>query len=97
MALRYPNLTPEDVQATITEIFSAMQDSLARGNRIEVRGFGAFTLTYRMPRNGRNPKTGEVVAVAGKRALHFKAGKELRERVNQREALLASCPLNPVP
>jgi integration host factor subunit beta len=82
LALHYPKLTSEDVEVAVAEIFSALQDSLVQGNRVEIRGFGAFTLSYRQPRAGRNPKTGETVTVAGKCAPHFKAGKELRERVN---------------
>jgi len=65
-----------------------MADSLARGERIEIRGFGSFSLHYRAPRIGRNPKTGEQVALSGKYVPHFKPGKELRERVN--ESLLGS-------
>ena len=83
LASCYPNLTPEDVQAVVFEIFNALQDSLAHGNRVEIRGFGAFTLTYRAPHQARNPMTGEIVAVPGKCVLHFTPGKELRERVLQ--------------
>lgn len=80
---RYPQLTPKDVQVAVQEIFRALQDSLLRGKRIEIRGFGAFGLGYRAPRIGRNPKTGEAVTIAAKRVPHFKPGKELKERVNQ--------------
>ena len=66
-------------------------DALARGERIEIRGFGSFSLHYRAPRIGRNPKTGEQVALAGKYVPHFKPGKELRERVN--EGLLSEASL----
>ena len=59
-----------------------MSETLASGERIEIRGFGSFSLHYRAPRIGRNPKTGESVALAGKHVPHFKPGKELRERVN---------------
>jgi integration host factor subunit beta len=83
LAERYPNLTPEDVQAVVSEIFNVLQDALAQGDRVELRGFGAFTLTYRPPHQARNPMTGETVAVPGKCVLHFKPGKELRERVLQ--------------
>ena len=60
-----------------------MSDSLAKGQRIEIRGFGSFSLHYRPPRIGRNPKTGEAVALSGKYVPHFKPGKDLRERVNE--------------
>ena len=59
-----------------------MSEALASGERIEIRGFGSFTLHFREPRIGRNPKTGESVALPGRYAPHFKPGKELRERVN---------------
>jgi integration host factor subunit beta len=83
LALHHPKLTPQDVEMAVFEIFSALQDSLARGNRVEIRGFGAFTVSYRPTRSGRNPKTGETVTVPAKQVPHFKAGKELRERVQQ--------------
>ena len=59
-----------------------LSDSLAKGPRIEIRGFGSFSLPFRPPRIGRNPKTGEAVALSGKYVPHFKPGKDLRERVN---------------
>ena len=59
-----------------------MVQSLAKGDRIEIRGFGSFSLHYRAPRVGRNPKTGESVELNGKYVPHFKPGKEMRERVN---------------
>ena len=67
--------------------------ALADGSRVEIRGFGSFSLHYRAPRIGRNPKTGEAVALAGKYVPHFKPGKDLRERVDagyQRELAAAS-------
>jgi integration host factor subunit beta len=60
-----------------------MSDSLASGERIEIRGFGSFSLHYREPRLGRNPKTGDTVDLSGKYVPHFKPGKELRDRVNK--------------
>ena len=59
-----------------------MSDSLAKGHRIAIRGFGSFSLHFRPPRIGRNPKTGEAVALSGKYVPHFKPGKDLRERVS---------------
>ena len=69
-------------RASLRQILTAMHESLSQGRRIEVRGFGTFTLRYRPPRVGRNPKSGEKVKVPGKYVPHFKAGGELRERVS---------------
>ena len=63
-------------------ILDAMSEALAKGDRIEIRGFGSFSLNYRPPRVGRNPKSGDKVSVPEKWVPHFKAGKELRERVD---------------
>lgn len=75
-------LPEKDVELAVKAILDCMVHSLANGERIEVRGFGSFSLHYRPPRVGRNPKTGEAVSLSGKYVPHFKAGKELRERVN---------------
>lgn len=75
-------LTARDVELAVKMILDHMTDALAEGERIEIRGFGSFSLHYRAPRLGRNPKTGEKVELAGKYVPHFKPGKELRERVN---------------
>jgi integration host factor subunit beta len=82
LALRQPHLKPEDVELAVKALLDMMGDSLASGQRIEVRGFGSFSLHFRPPRTGRNPKTGESVDLPGKYVPHFKPGKELRERVN---------------
>lgn len=82
LALRQPHLKPEDVELAVKGLLEMMGDSLAMGQRIEVRGFGSFSLHFRPPRIGRNPKTGESVELPGKYVPHFKPGKELRERVN---------------
>ena len=71
-----------DVELGVKSILEQMSAALAEGDRIEIRGFGSFSLHYRAPRIGRNPKTGESVGLAGKYVPHFKPGKELRERVN---------------
>ena len=76
----------------VDTLFRAMRESLIQGNRIEIRGFGSFSLHYRAPRIGRNPKTGEQVALSGKYVPHFKPGKELRERVNEGLQSEASSP-----
>ena len=78
---RQRHLTTEDVELAVKALLEMMSASLASGGRIEVRGFGSFSLHYRPPRTGRNPKTGDAVALAGKHVPHFKPGKELRERV----------------
>ena len=75
-------LTAKDMELAVKLILDQMADSLARGERIEIRGFGSFSLHYRAPRVGRNPKTGDKVELDGKYVPHFKPGKELRDRVN---------------
>lgn len=72
----------KDVENAVKEILDQMSSALESGKRIEVRGFGSFSLHYRQPRLGRNPKTGEQVKLDAKSVPHFKAGKELRERVD---------------
>jgi len=79
------NLPQRDVEAAVKCILEQMSEALSQGERIEIRGFGSFSLHYRPPRQGRNPKTGESVALAGKYVPHFKPGKELRDRVNDPE------------
>ena len=75
-------LSAKDVELAIKTMLDHMADALARGDRVEIRGFGSFSLNYRSARIGRNPKTGEQVNLEGKYVPHFKPGKELRERVN---------------
>jgi integration host factor subunit beta len=82
LAASYPQLVASDTDLAVKTIIEAMVRSLANGQRIEIRGFGSFSLSQRAPRVGRNPKTGETVLVPGKLVPHFKAGKELRERVD---------------
>ena len=82
LAARYPQLVAKDAELAVKMILDAMANSLAEGRRIEIRGFGSFGLNYRPPRTGRNPKSGERVHVPAKHVPHFKAGKELRERVD---------------
>lgn len=78
-----PHLTLSDVEKIVSTLFNEMAAALARGERVELRGFGAFTIKRRQARAGRNPRTGEAVDVAQKTVPFFKAGKELRERVNK--------------
>ncbi|MBI5437159.1 MAG: integration host factor subunit beta [Nitrosomonadales bacterium] len=82
LAERYPQLLAKDAELAVKVILDTMAGILARGGRIEIRGFGSFSLNYRPPRTGRNPKSGEKVQVPAKHVPHFKAGKELRERVD---------------
>ncbi len=82
LAERFPQLVAKDADYAVKMILDAMTDALARGDRIEIRGFGSFALNYRPPRTGRNPKSGEKVHVPEKYVPHFMAGKDLRERVD---------------
>ncbi|MEO5334269.1 MAG: HU family DNA-binding protein [Magnetococcus sp. YQC-5] len=75
-------LTRKDADAAVDAVFNSIAGSLEAGHRVELRGFGSFGLKERRERTGRNPKTGESVAVEAKRVLFFKTGKELRERVD---------------
>jgi integration host factor subunit beta len=75
-------LSYKDVEQAVKTLIEQMAQALAAGERIEIRGFGSFSLHFRPPRVGRNPKTGDSVPLAGKYVPHFKPGKELRERVN---------------
>jgi len=79
-------LSVKEVEESVKETLMLMTNSLADGERIEVRGFGSFSLHYRAPRIGRNPKTGDKVELGGKYVPHFKPGKSLRERVNAANA-----------
>lgn len=82
LAAANPHLTGRDAELIVSTIFDQITAALARGARVELRGFGAFTVKQRDARTGRNPRTGESVAVSEKCVPFFKAGKELRERVN---------------
>ena len=82
LSRKQPQLAYKDIELAVKTILEQMTQSLATGDRIEIRGFGSFSLHYRPPRMGRNPKTGDPVPLSGKYVPHFKPGKELRERVN---------------
>jgi integration host factor subunit beta len=86
LAESYPQLSASDADIAVKTIIDAMVRALASGQRIEIRGFGSFSLSERAPRVGRNPKTGEQVLVPGKKVPHFKAGKQLREEVDASNA-----------
>lgn len=82
IATQQEQLPPKDVETAVKMILERMAQSLVNNQRIEIRGFGSFSLHYRAPRVGRNPKTGESVELAGKYVPHFKPGKQLRDGVN---------------
>ena len=82
LAEENPNLVHRDIEKIVSVVFQEIADSLARGERVELRGFGAFSVKRRPPRVGRNPRSGEPVNIAAKAAPFFKAGKELRDRLN---------------
>jgi len=83
LAARFSQLVHKDAEVSVKVILDAMSNSLKNNNRIEIRGFGSFSLNYRPARIGRNPKTGEKVNISEKNVPHFKAGKELRKRVDK--------------
>jgi len=82
IASRQENLSLKDVELSVNHILERMSNSLGGGDRIEIRGFGSFSLHYRPPRKAHNPKTGDRVYTNAKYTPHFKPGKDLRERVN---------------
>lgn len=82
LAARFEQLTQRDTEFAVKGILDAVGDALVRGHRIEIRGFGSFSVNHRQPRIGRNPRTGEAVAVPEKRVVHFKPGKALRAAIS---------------
>lgn len=82
VAAKQTHLSVKDVELAVKTVLEEMAQAMATGTRIEIRGFGSFSLHYRKSRTGRNPKTGEEVDIDGKYVPHFKPGKELRDRVN---------------
>ena len=82
LAKANPHLYQRDIERIVSAFFESISDALARGDRVELRGFGAFSVKKREARVGRNPKTGEAVQVEAKHTPHFKTGKDLRERLN---------------
>ncbi|NVK30671.1 MAG: integration host factor subunit beta [Gammaproteobacteria bacterium] len=83
LSMEQRHLAHKDVELAVKTILEQMSDALATGERIEIRGFGSFSLHFRAPRTGRNPKSGDTVELSGKHVPHFKPGKDLRERVNK--------------
>lgn len=82
LAAKQTHLVYKDVELSVKTLLDEMAETLSQGDRIEIRGFGSFSLRFRKPRLGRNPKTGESVELGSRHVAHFKPGKELRERVN---------------
>ena len=90
LAARFSQLTHRDAEFAVKTVLDAVSDSLVRGNRIEIRGFGSFSVNRRPPRMGRNPRSGESVAIPEKRVPHFKPGKALREAVEARRSAVTA-------
>ena len=82
IASKQPNLNKVDVEAAVNCILNSMNEELGRGGRIEIRGFGTFSVRQRNAKMGRNPRTGETISIPRKNSIHFKPGTELKERVN---------------
>jgi integration host factor subunit beta len=96
LAVRFSQLTHRDAEYAVKAILDAMGDALVKGHRIEIRGFGSFSVNHRSPRIGRNPRSGESVMIPEKRVPHFKPGKALREQVDKKTAeILALQPVKP--
>jgi integration host factor subunit beta len=89
IASQNPDLHQRDIEKIVNAIIDEIVDALRRGDRVELRGFGAFSINFRGARQGRNPRTGAVVQVAKKAVPHFKMGKEMRARLNRETAPLA--------
>ncbi len=85
LARAFPHLYQRDIERAVNRVFAEITEALARGDRVELRGFGAFTVKHRDARVGRNPRTGEPVQVEAKVVPFFRTGKELRERLNSHE------------
>lgn len=83
IAKKQSHLASKDIELAVKTVLEQMSNALSSGRRIEIRGFGSFSLHFRPPRMGRNPKTGDSVALPGKYVPHFKPGKDLRDRVNE--------------
>jgi len=82
LAAKNPHLTTKDIGRVVDTIFDAIANAMARGDRVEIRDFGSFSVRQREPRQGRNPRTGEAVAVAGKAIPFYKMGKKIRRQIN---------------
>lgn len=89
LANKLKDVPEKEIAQSVNLILDSMSDALSSGKRIEIRGFGSFSLHYRPPRNAHNPKTGDKVVTAAKYSPHFKPGKALRERVNASRETIA--------
>ena len=94
LAARFGQLAHRDAEYAVKTILDALSEALVRGHRVEIRGFGSFSINRRPPRIGRNPRTGESVAIPEKRVPHFKPGKALREAVDTRTEELLAIPVS---
>lgn len=83
LSQKYPHLYQRDIEVLVNTILNEISGALAEGSRVELRGFGAFSVRERDPRTARNPKNGEVVTIGTRHAIYFRTGKELRERINK--------------
>jgi integration host factor subunit beta len=95
LASKFSHLTQRDAEFAVKTILDAMSDALVRGHRIEIRGFGSFSINRRPPRIGRNPRSGESVAIPEKRVPHFKPGKALREEVDRQTEIMLKAGTKP--
>jgi integration host factor subunit beta len=95
LASKFSHLTQRDAEFAVKTILDAMGDALVRGHRIEIRGFGSFSINRRPPRIGRNPRSGESVAIPEKRVPHFKPGKALREEVDRQTEIMLKAGAKP--
>lgn len=86
LSAKYPHLYQRDIEVLVGTILNEISTALAEGNRVELRGFGAFSIRKREPRVARNPKNGELVSIGSRAAIYFRTGKELRERINGKKA-----------
>ena len=94
LAARFGQLAHRDAEYAVKTILDALSEALVRGHRVEIRGFGSFSINRRPPRIGRNPRSGESVAIPEKRVPHFKPGKALREAVDARTEELLAIPVS---
>lgn len=85
VASKVNNFSRKDIEVIVDTLFDSMSDSLSKGDKVEIRGFGSFKIKERDGRHGRNPKSGENIFIDSKRVPFFKAGKEIRERINNDE------------
>lgn len=84
LSQKYPHLYQRDIEVLVNTVFGEISNALAEDNRVELRGFGAFSIRVREPRAARNPKNGEIVNIGERRAIYFRTGKELRDRINKK-------------